>query len=117
MATNEKIEFFWSVPLGELSERLDTNLDGLTSAEAKRRARVYGPNRLRRSKRTDSLTLLIAQFKSPLILILLVAVGLSFFFNESIDALIIIAIVLLSSFLGFWQENARPMRSRLCCRS
>ena len=33
------------------------------------------------------------------------AVGLSFFFNESVDAFIIIAIVLLSSLLGFWQEK------------
>ena len=105
MATNEKFECFWSVPLGELAARLDTNLEGLTTAEANRRARVYGPNRLRTAKRSDVLTLLIAQFKSPLILILLVAAGLSFFFNESVDALIIIAIVLLSSFLGFWQEK------------
>lgn len=105
MTTNEKIEFFWSVPLAGLSECLNTNLHGLTTAEAQRRARVYGQNRLRTSKRSDALTLLIAQFKSPLILILLVAVGLSFFFNESIDALIIIAIVLLSSLLGFWQEK------------
>src|SRR6185369_11289356 len=36
---------------------------------------------------------------------LIVAVGLSFFFNESIDASIIIAIILLSSLLGFWQEK------------
>jgi Mg2+-importing ATPase len=101
----EKIEYFWSIPLKQLSERLVTNLKGLTAAEATRRAQVYGPNRLRRSKRSDALTLLIAQFKSPLILILLVAVGLSFFFNESVDAFIIIAIVLLSSLLGFWQEK------------
>jgi P-type Mg2+ transporter len=105
VATNEKVECFWSVPLGKLAERLDTNLEGLTTAEAKRRARVYGPNRLRTSKRSGALTLLIAQFKSPLILILLAAAGLSFFFNESVDALIIIAIVLLSSVLGFWQEK------------
>lgn len=105
MATNEKIECFWSVPLGEIAEGLDTNLDGLTTAEAERRARIYGPNRLRTSKRSGTLTLVIAQFKSPLILILLGAVGLSFFFNQSIDALIIIAIVLLSSLLGFWQEK------------
>ena len=104
-ATNENIEFFWNMPSGELCERLDVNLGGLTTAEAKRRARVYGPNRLRRAKRSTALTLLIAQFKSPLILILLVAAGLSFFFNESVDALIIIAIVLLSSLLGFWQEK------------
>jgi Mg2+-importing ATPase len=78
---------------------------GLSAPEAKRRLGLYGPNRLKPSKRTDAITLLAAQFKSPLILILLVAVGLSFFFNESIDALIIIAIVLLSSMLGFWQEK------------
>ena len=101
----EKIEFFWSLPLGELSEQLDTNLAGLTDAEAKRRGRIYGPNHLRKSKRSDALTLLIGQFKSPLILILLVAAGLSFFFNEAVDASIIIAIVLLSSLLGFWQEK------------
>lgn len=105
LATNEKIECFWSVPSGELCECLDTHLNGLTSAEAQRRARVYGPNRLRTAKRKGALTLLLAQFKSPLILILLAAAGLSFFFNQSIDALIIIAIVLLSSLLGFWQEK------------
>ena len=105
MTTTEEIEFFWSVPSSELSDRLNASLDGLTSAEAKRRARVYGLNRLKTSKRRDALTLLFAQFKSPLIVILLVAVGLSFFFNESIDAIIIIAIVLLSSLLGFWQEK------------
>jgi P-type Mg2+ transporter len=105
MTSNEQIEGFWSVPLAELSERLDANSDGLSTAEAKRRARVFGPNHLRTSKRSDALTLLIAQFKSPLILILLMAAGLSFFFHESIDASIIIAIVLLSSLLGFWQEK------------
>ena len=105
MAKNVKIEWFWSVPLTELLECLDTAPTGLSAAEAKRRLRLYGPNRLKPSKRTDAVTLLAAQFKSPLILILLVAVGLSFFFNESIDALIIIAIILLSSLLGFWQEK------------
>ena len=105
MTSNEQIECFWSLPLAELSERLDANSDGLTTAESEHRARVFGPNRLRTSKRSNALTLLIAQFKSPLILILLVAAGLSFFFNQSIDASIIIAIVLLSSLLGFWQEK------------
>jgi Mg2+-importing ATPase len=99
------IDWFWSVPVRGLFEQLETAPNGLTADEAKRRLRIYGPNRLRASKRTDALTLLVAQFKSPLILILLVAVGLSFFFNQSIDAMIIIAIVLLSSLLGFWQEK------------
>ena len=93
------------MPLRSLLEHLNAGRSGLTTEEAQRRLRVYGPNRLRTSKRTDTLTLLVAQFKSPLILILLAAVGLSFFFGQSIDAMIIIAIVLLSSLLGFWQEK------------
>ena len=105
MAKSTKIESFWTMPLAELFERLDSTPIGLSETEAKRRLQLYGPNRLRPSKRTDALTLLAAQFKSPLILILLGAVGLSFFFNESIDAVILIAIILLSSLLGFWQEK------------
>jgi len=105
MNDQKGIELFWSLPLDKLFVRLDTTAIGLTSAEARRRMRAYGPNLLKRSRRTDTLTLLAAQFKSPLILILIVAVGLSFFFNESIDASIIIAIILLSSLLGFWQEK------------
>lgn len=86
MAKSPKIESFWGMPMAGLFERLDTARTGLSEVDAKRRLQLYGPNRLRPSKRTDAVTLLVAQFKSPLILILLVAVGLSFFFNESIDA-------------------------------
>ena len=105
MAKIPNIESFWSMPLVELFARLKTAPTGLGSSEAERRLRFHGPNRLGPSKRTDAITLLVAQFKSPLILILLVAVVLSFFFSESIDALIIIAIILLSSLLGFRQEK------------
>jgi magnesium-transporting ATPase (P-type) len=80
-------------------DQLRASPAGLTSAEAKRRLEFYGPNRLQTAKRTDALTLLLAQFKSPLILILLGAVVLSFFLGEPVDAIIIIAIVPLSSVL------------------
>ena len=105
MNERKEIELSWSVPPDKLYLYLDTTPTGLTAEEAERRLRLHGPNLLKRSRRTDTLTLLAAQFKSPLILILIVAVGLSFFFNESIDAIIIIAIILLSSLLGFWQEK------------
>jgi Mg2+-importing ATPase len=105
MSKTESLDSFWSLPADGLIERLGSSPTGLTTTEAKRRLQVYGPNRLRPAKRTDSLTLLLAQFKSPLILILLAAAILSFFLKEPFDALIIIAIVLLSSVLGFWQEK------------
>lgn len=102
---NSDSQQFWTIPAKKLVEQLGSVTEGLTAAEARRRLRIYGPNRLRRAKRTDALTLLLAQFKSPLIIILLGAVILSFFLREPVAASIIIAIVLLSSVLGFWQEK------------
>ena len=99
------LNHFWSLSADELTRSLDTTAAGLTSTEAKRRLRTNGPNRLQSASKTADLVLFLRQFKSPLIIILLVAVGLSFFLNESVDAVIIVAIVLLSSILGFWQEK------------
>ena len=65
----------------------------------------YGSNLLKPKKKSDALTLLLAQFKSPIILILIFAAGLSLFLRNPIDATIILVIVLVSGLLGFWQER------------
>src|SRR5512135_2052063 len=96
---------FWSVPSSELLQQLQTTPQGLVSDEAQQRLLRYGSNLLRPKKKSDALTLLLAQFKSPIILILVFAAGLSFFLRDPIDAVIILVIVLVSGFLGFWQER------------
>jgi Mg2+-importing ATPase len=77
----------------------------LAGAEVERRLKQYGPNLLKPKKRTDTLTLLLSQFKSPLTLILIFAGGLSFFLGDPVNAAIILTIILVSSLLGFWQER------------
>ncbi|MBI4759158.1 MAG: magnesium-translocating P-type ATPase, partial [Chloroflexi bacterium] len=99
---NQKQLAFWSAPPAELLPRLQTSMLGLTNDEAQQRLTRYGSNLLKPKRRSDALTLLLAQFKSPLILILLFAAGLSFFLHDPVDALIILAIVLVSGLLGFW---------------
>jgi Mg2+-importing ATPase len=96
---------FWSVSDTELLGNFKSSLTGLTSDDAKKRIIQYGANRLKPQKRADAFTLLISQFKSPIILILLFATGLSVFLHDPADALIILAIVLISGLLGFWQEH------------
>ena len=81
-------------------------MNGLTTDEAKKRLLDYGANRLKPQKRSDAFTLLIAQFKSPIILILLFATVLSLFLHNIVDASIILAIVIISGLLGFWQEHS-----------
>src|SRR5690242_17229204 len=96
---------FWSLSADALLEELKTSAAGLTQAEALQRLAQYGMNRIRARKRTDSLTLFLAQFKSPIIIILLFAAGLSVLLGDATDAAIIIVIVFASGVLGFWQER------------
>ncbi len=100
------MENFWSIPATELLSNLGTTTAGLTTEDAKKNLAIYGGNRLKPQKRSDVLTLLFAQFKSPIILILLFATGLSLFLHNIIDASIILTIVLISGLLGFWQEHS-----------
>jgi Mg2+-importing ATPase len=78
--------------------------DGLTSAEARRRLAEFGENRISGDRRAGALTFFIAQFKSPIILILIGAAIVSLFLQDRTDATLILAIVLASGVLGFWQE-------------
>jgi Mg2+-importing ATPase len=102
---NQHPPAFWSVPATDLLGQLGATPQGLTGAEARERLARFGANRLKPKKRMDDLTLLLAQFKSPLILILFFAAGLSFFLHDPVDASIILAILLASGLLGFWQER------------
>ena len=96
---------FWSFSPAEMLQKLETTKDGLTGDEALRRLARYGANLLKPPKRSDVLTLLLGQFKSPIMLILFFATGLSFFLRDPADAIIILSIVLISGLLGFWQER------------
>jgi len=95
---------FWNLPVEEILGQLQSKIEGLTGEEADRRLLSYGSNLLKPPRRNDALALFLNQFKSPLTLILLFAVGLSFFVHDRTNALIILAIVLASGVLGFFQE-------------
>ncbi|AKB51893.1 Mg(2+) transport ATPase, P-type [Methanosarcina barkeri str. Wiesmoor] len=96
---------FWSVPVPEMLQRLQTTYEGLSSSESSERLKKYGANLLKPKKSSNTLKILLSQFKSPIILILLFAAGLSFFLGDVTDTVIIITIILISSLLGFWQEK------------
>src|SRR5512147_3085391 len=96
---------FWSLSTTELLQQLQTTPAGLTGDEARQRLARYGANLLKPPKRSDVLTLLLAQFKSPIIVILFFATGLSFVLHDPVAAIIILIIVFASGLLGFWQER------------
>lgn len=77
---------------------------GLTDLEAKRRLEIYGPNKLVQKKRKSWIILLLSQFTDFMVLVLLGATAVSMIMGEVTEALTILAIVFLNSFLGFYQE-------------
>jgi Mg2+-importing ATPase len=104
-SNSENLQPYWSVPTSEAFQRLQATSKGLTEDEARNRLKKYGSNLLTSKKKSDALTLLLTQFKSPILLILIFAGGLSFFLGDAVNALIILVIILISSLLGFWQER------------
>lgn len=96
---------YWAIGADELLLHLETRPDGLTAEEARQRQENYVSARLKPHQSIRPLLTLLAQFRSPIILILLFAAVVSLFLADRTDALIILTIILVSALLGFWQEH------------
>lgn len=90
--------------LAEVYAELESSPTGLTSAEAARRLAQYGPNELQAAARVSPWSILLAQFQNVLIIILLIATGLSLLLGHGIESIAIVVIVLFAVLLGFIQE-------------
>ncbi|MCE9621469.1 MAG: magnesium-translocating P-type ATPase [Actinomycetia bacterium] len=78
---------------------------GLTSTEAAHRLALGGPNQIGADRHAGDLKLLVRQFANPIVLLLVAASVLSLFLGDTIDAGIILAIIVASAALGFTQER------------
>jgi Ca2+-transporting ATPase len=101
--STEPIHFHTLTP-EQVCEVLETGPEGLSDAEARQRLEHYGPNELTAGKKISAWRILLRQFANLLILILLVATGISLALGERLDAWVILAIVLACVVLGFVQE-------------
>ena len=111
--TNPEQDYsYWSMSIPDLLRQFNKNQEpqqyqqtGLTAAEANLRLSKYDKNLLKSKRETNSISLLISQFKSPIIIIFIFTSILSYFLGQIEDALIILSIVVASGILGFWQEK------------
>ncbi len=105
-----------SLPVEDALEGLSSSASGLSSDEASYRLSTYGPNELTGAPPVSALKLLLDEFRSPLVLVLIVAaavlLGVALIADESdhlIDAGLIALIVVMNACLGFTQ-NYRASR-------
>ncbi|HUX81334.1 MAG TPA: HAD-IC family P-type ATPase [Halothiobacillus sp.] len=78
---------------------------GLDQAEAAKRLKHYGPNRLAVTKSRSPWLRLLLQFHNPLIYVLLVAGIVTLLLRDFIDAIVIFSVVLINALIGFVQEG------------
>jgi Mg2+-importing ATPase len=99
------LDQFWNLQKIDALKDLSCSENGLSGEEAARRIKNYGPNTLKAGSRSSALLLFLSQFKSPITILLIVAALLSMGLGDFTDAIIILIIIIVSSFLGFWQER------------
>lgn len=78
---------------------------GLTEEDVSARFRIFGHNRFRTTERLAKAKIIFDQFTSPLILILVLAGGVTLLTKEWVSAGVIFAAVCVNTILGFYQEN------------
>jgi magnesium-transporting ATPase (P-type) len=113
--------FWYRIDIPEVFKRLETSESGLSEAEVARRLKVYGPNRLPEGKGVSRLAILLHQFTSPLIYILLIAGVVTALLGEYIDTGVIIVVLILNALIGFVQEykaetSVRALKKMLVAR-
>ena len=87
-----------------LLKELQTSENWLSEKEAKQRIGLYWPNAIQSKDKNSALKILLGQFTSPLVIILVIAAVISWLIGESVDAIIICGVVILNALLGFFQE-------------
>lgn len=89
----------------ELLKELNSTMNGLSDDEVQERIKFYGQNALAEKKKINAALEYLRFFLNPLIIILLSAAAVSAYFGETINAIIIGIIVLVSVTLNFFQEH------------
>ncbi|MDH5465667.1 MAG: cation-transporting P-type ATPase, partial [Thiovulaceae bacterium] len=96
--------FYHTKSIQESFDLLNSSDMGLTSEEVKRRKEHHGSNIMPEPKEKSLFSLMLDQFKSPIIYVLLVAAFVSFIIGEFTDAYFIMAVLLVNAVIGFFQE-------------
>jgi len=95
---------YYQAASDEIFRELNSSEEGLSSEKAHQRLEEEGPNELQTETKINKLKLLINQFKSFIIYIMLFALVLSVALGEYADAIVIAGILIANALIGYYQE-------------
>lgn len=85
--------------------KLKTTKDGLSNQERTSRLEIQGRNEIEVKKKVSPLRKFLKHFTDLLMIILMVASVLKFLTGDYIEGSIILLVVIINSFVGYWQER------------
>ncbi|HPX78181.1 MAG TPA: cation-transporting P-type ATPase, partial [Methanobacterium sp.] len=88
----------------ETLKKLNSDINGLTSSQAQENLSKYGKNELVEEEKPGPIKLFLGQFMDILILILIIAAVAAYFVGDTLDAIVILIVVLINATVGFIQE-------------
>ncbi|MBS4021526.1 MAG: HAD-IC family P-type ATPase [Dethiobacter sp.] len=100
----DKEQLFFQMKVDKAFEKLRSRKTGLTEQEAEERLQQYGANEIEDIQKIALWQIFLAQFKDPLIYILLAAAVVTTLLREFIDTYVILAVVFINALIGFIQE-------------
>lgn len=104
-ADPRKLTPWHTLSVTEVADKLECELSGLSQDEARKRLERYGENRLPESPPVSPWVILVRQFRSPLIYILIIAAAISLFLGLLDDAVFIVLVLILNAVIGYFQES------------
>ena len=96
---------FHALTADETLKHLEVHEEGLSSAEAEKRLAHYGQNQLQEAPRPGFLSLLWGQLNNFVVILLIVASVISALLGDYVEAIAIMAIVVLNAILGIVLEQ------------
>jgi P-type Ca2+ transporter type 2C len=105
MQINYPLELVHTLSVEEIVTALETNAqNGISAAEATSRTAMFGANIYAAKKQKPVWLMLLLQFKSPIVYLLLFAVAVTIYFQNYIEAIAIGVVIFINALIGFFME-------------
>lgn len=95
---------FYQMESDEAVNQLESDREGLSAEEVKKRQERYGRNELEEGKQDSVLMIFLSQFKDLLVIILLIAAGISMLSGEISSTIVILFVITMNAILGTVQS-------------
>lgn len=99
------IEHPHTLSIEEALNQFQTDINqGISASEAEKRTNEFGPNVYQEQKQKSVWYILLGQFRSPIVYLLVIAASVSLYFRNDMEALAIAIVILINAMIGFFME-------------